>query len=318
MRRAARPHARRTSRSTWPVGAARRARARATRRSRCSFSPTWRSSARRCRGRRFKDEVLGRPAPRAGRSPRRSSAPSTRRSRTSRDDPAHRARARAAARRSGSAICRSASRSRRFRAARRSALKLARALSERAAGRRCFVLDEPSAGPPPEPTSSASSHALDALVRARARACVVVEHDLDVMRAADWIIDLGPGGGRTAGGRRRGHAGGGRRRRPTRTGERRFASGSDRRAAPRDRTALRERGRRCDRGRARARAQPARGVVPDPARQARRGHRAERIGQEHARVRRGVRRGAAALPGDADALCAPVPADACRGPTSIA
>ena len=48
----------------------------------------------------------------------------------------------------------------------------------------------------------------------------------------------------------------------------------------------------------------------DPARQALRRHRAERLGQEHARVRRRLRRGAAPLPGDADAVRAPVPADA--------
>ena len=47
-----------------------------------------------------------------------------------------------------------------------------------------------------------------------------------------------------------------------------------------------------------------------PARQARRRHRAERLGQEHARVRRRLRRRAAPLPGDADAVRAAVPPDA--------
>ena len=48
----------------------------------------------------------------------------------------------------------------------------------------------------------------------------------------------------------------------------------------------------------------------DPARQAVRRHRAERLGQVVARVRRRLRRGAAPLHGDAHALRAPVPADA--------
>jgi excinuclease ABC subunit A len=71
-------------------------------------------------------------------------------------------------------------------------LKLARALSEKAA-RTLFVIDEPSAG----------LHAQDAehVVRAlhalaeEGASVVVVEHDLDVIRASDWVIDLGPGGG---------------------------------------------------------------------------------------------------------------------------
>ena len=71
-------------------------------------------------------------------------------------------------------------------------LKLARALSEPAAGA-LFVVDEPSAGLHGEDTAHVIS-ALHALVEAGATV-VVVEHDLDMMRAADWIIDLGPGAG---------------------------------------------------------------------------------------------------------------------------
>ncbi len=75
-------------------------------------------------------------------------------------------------------------------------LKLARALSSRAS-RTLFILDEPSAG----------LHALDAakVTAALARladdgaSVIVVEHDLDIVRASDWIIDLGPDAGPTGG-----------------------------------------------------------------------------------------------------------------------
>jgi excinuclease ABC subunit A len=75
-------------------------------------------------------------------------------------------------------------------------LKLARALGEKAAGT-LFVLDEPSAG----------LHALDAakVIDALHRladdgaSVLVVEHDLDIVRASDWVIDLGPDAGPTGG-----------------------------------------------------------------------------------------------------------------------
>ncbi|HEY2368313.1 MAG TPA: excinuclease ABC subunit A, partial [Polyangiaceae bacterium] len=75
-------------------------------------------------------------------------------------------------------------------------LKLARALGEKAAGT-LFVLDEPSAG----------LHGLDAakVIDALHRLAVdgasvlVVEHDLDIVRASDWVIDLGPDAGPTGG-----------------------------------------------------------------------------------------------------------------------
>jgi excinuclease ABC subunit A len=71
-------------------------------------------------------------------------------------------------------------------------LKLARALSEKAE-RTLFVVDEPSAGLHAQDAAHVVG-ALAALVNEGA-SVVVVEHDLDVIRACDWVIDLGPGGG---------------------------------------------------------------------------------------------------------------------------
>jgi len=71
-------------------------------------------------------------------------------------------------------------------------LKLARALTEEAPGT-LFVVDEPSAGLHASDTAHVIG-ALHALARDGA-SVIVVEHDLDVIRASDWVIDLGPGGG---------------------------------------------------------------------------------------------------------------------------
>ncbi len=71
-------------------------------------------------------------------------------------------------------------------------LKLARALSEERAGT-LFCIDEPSAGLHAEDTA----HVIDALhaLCEDGASVVVVEHDLSVIAAADWIIDLGPDAG---------------------------------------------------------------------------------------------------------------------------
>jgi excinuclease ABC subunit A len=61
-----------------------------------------------------------------------------------------------------------------------------------------YVLDEPSAGLHPRDTQ-ALLRALDGL-KAAGNSLFVVEHDLDVIRHADWIVDVGPGAG-THGGR---------------------------------------------------------------------------------------------------------------------
>ena len=71
-------------------------------------------------------------------------------------------------------------------------LKLSRALTEEARGT-LFVVDEPSAGLHAEDTAYVVG-ALHALVEEGA-SVIVVEHDLDVIRACDWVLDLGPGGG---------------------------------------------------------------------------------------------------------------------------
>jgi len=71
-------------------------------------------------------------------------------------------------------------------------LKLARALSSETAGT-LFVVDEPSAGLHAEDATHVV-RALQQLVE-RGATVVMVEHDLSVVCEADWVIDLGPGGG---------------------------------------------------------------------------------------------------------------------------
>lgn len=61
----------------------------------------------------------------------------------------------------------------------------------------CYVLDEPTIGL----HSRDTRRLIDVMteLRDRGNSIVVVEHDSDVMTAADWLIDLGPGAGREGG-----------------------------------------------------------------------------------------------------------------------
>jgi excinuclease ABC subunit A len=72
-------------------------------------------------------------------------------------------------------------------------VKLAAALQRRTRGRTMFVLDEPTAGLHFEDIRKLLG-VLNRLVD-EGNTVVVVEHNLDVIKTADWVIDLGPEGG---------------------------------------------------------------------------------------------------------------------------
>ena len=63
--------------------------------------------------------------------------------------------------------------------------------------RTTYVLDEPTTGLQLSDIDTLL-HGLDSLVE-HGHTVVVVEHNLDVIRQADWLIDLGPGPGRHGG-----------------------------------------------------------------------------------------------------------------------
>jgi excinuclease ABC subunit A len=75
-------------------------------------------------------------------------------------------------------------------------LKLARALADNHAGS-LLILDEPSAGLHADEVQKVVE-ALDAIITGGG-SVLVVEHDLDLVAAADWVIDLGPGAGSAGG-----------------------------------------------------------------------------------------------------------------------
>jgi excinuclease ABC subunit A len=72
-------------------------------------------------------------------------------------------------------------------------VKLAKELSRRATGRTLYVLDEPSVG-----LHAADVHKLIEVLQRLVDAgnsVLIIEHNLDIIKIADWIIDLGPEGG---------------------------------------------------------------------------------------------------------------------------
>jgi excinuclease ABC subunit A len=76
-------------------------------------------------------------------------------------------------------------------------IKLARELSRRQTGRTFYILDEPTTGLHFDDIRKL----LDVLQRLAelGNTVVVIEHQLDVVKSADWIIDLGPDGGEAGG-----------------------------------------------------------------------------------------------------------------------
>ena len=72
-------------------------------------------------------------------------------------------------------------------------MKLASELGKRATGKTVYILDEPTTGLHFEDTRKLLE-VLHRLVDS-GNTVIVIEHNLDVVRSADWIIDLGPEGG---------------------------------------------------------------------------------------------------------------------------
>jgi excinuclease ABC subunit A len=72
-------------------------------------------------------------------------------------------------------------------------VKLSRELARRATGDTLYILDEPTTGLHFEDVRKLLE-VLHALVE-RGNTVVVIEHNLDVIKTADWIVDMGPEGG---------------------------------------------------------------------------------------------------------------------------
>jgi excinuclease ABC subunit A len=76
-------------------------------------------------------------------------------------------------------------------------IKLAKELSKRQTGRTVYILDEPTTGLHFDDVR----RLLEVLARLvdLGNTVIVIEHQLDVIKSADWIIDLGPEGGESGG-----------------------------------------------------------------------------------------------------------------------
>jgi excinuclease ABC subunit A len=76
-------------------------------------------------------------------------------------------------------------------------VKLAKELSKRSTGKTLYILDEPTTGLHFEDVRKLME-VLHTLVD-QGNTCVVIEHNLEVIKTADWIIDIGPDGGHKGG-----------------------------------------------------------------------------------------------------------------------
>ena len=76
-------------------------------------------------------------------------------------------------------------------------IKLATELSRRSTGRTLYLLDEPTTGLHFDDVAKLMKLLLR--LRDQGNTIVVIEHNTDVMKCADWLIDLGPGGGDAGG-----------------------------------------------------------------------------------------------------------------------
>jgi len=76
-------------------------------------------------------------------------------------------------------------------------VKLSKELSKRATGRTLYILDEPTTGL----HFADIAQLLVVLQRLRdeGNTIIVIEHNLDVIKTADWVVDLGPEGGDNGG-----------------------------------------------------------------------------------------------------------------------